>query len=455
MAEAVAVAPPMVGIAADDLEGARPTLRLPLRQLFQISLYWFGINSIMGGIGVVVQKEVPVLVPANLVGPALAFQSIVTMIMASLIQPTVGMISDYTISRWGRRKPYIAIGATLDVLFLYGIGSANVYVTLVVFLILVQFSSNFAQGPFQGYIPDLVPQSQVATASALVGVMQTFGFVFGTLVITFGVTSGQYLIPLVFLGVVELGTAIGTIVWVREGQRARNRAGRSWLQIARSAWAADILKERSFLNLVLSRLLFFAGLGMLLNFYVIFMQFTLHLTNAEQQLWINLTTGSVALLTMIATIPSARISDRIGRKPVLYAACGIGAIGMAIAAIAPTVEIFLLAAVAIGIASGTFLAVDWALMTDIIPKAASGRFMGISNIAVAAGGPLASLIGGAALFVLTTGLVVAPLGPRLAFGLAVGLFILAALFLRRVDARPRDIRLADEVAIAATAAATA
>ncbi len=425
MAEAVAGIPAMVGsgvdVGIDEAEGERPTLRLPMRQLFQISLYWFGINSIMGGIGVVVQDQVPGLVPATLLGPALAFQSIFTMIMASLIQPTVGMISDYTISRWGRRKPYIAIGATLDVLFLYGIGSANMYVTLVVFLILVQFSSNFAQGPFQGYIPDLVPQSQVATASALVGVMQTFGFVFGTLGITFGVTSGQYLIPLVFLGLVELGTAIGTIVWVREGQRARNRAGRSWLQIARSAWATDILKERSFLNLVVSRLLFFGGLGMLLNFYLIFMKFTLHLTKDEQALWINLTTGSVALLTMISTIPSARISDRIGRKPVLYAACAIGALGMGIAAIAPTVQVFLLAAVAIGIASGTFLAVDWALMTDIIPKAASGRFMGISNIAVAAGGPLASIIGGAALFVFTTGLVIGPLGPRVAFALAIGL----------------------------------
>jgi MFS family permease len=403
----------------------------------------------MGGLGVVVQKQVPALVPADLLGPALAFQSVVTMIMASLIQPTVGAISDYTISRWGRRKPYIAIGAVLDVVFLIGIGLSNAYVVLVVFLILVQFSSNFAQGPFQGYIPDLVPPKQVALASALVGVMQTLGFVLGTLVITFGVANDEYLIPLVFLGLVELGTAIGTIAWVREGRRARDRAGRSWRQIAASAWNTDVLAERSFLNLVISRLLFFAGLNMLLGFYLIFMQFTLLIPNDEQPLWINLTTGSVALLTMISTIPSARISDRIGRKPVLYAACTIGALGMLIAAVAPSVQVFVLGAVAIGIASGTFLAVDWALMTDIIPKAASGRYMGISNIAGAAGGPLASVIGGALLFVLTTGALVPPFGPRAAFAAAVALFLLAAFFLRRVDVRPHDSRLPEEVAIPA------
>jgi len=121
---------------------------------------------------------------------------------------------------------------------------------------------------------------------------------------------------------------------------------------------------------------------------------------------------------------------------------------MLVSALAPTVQVFVIGAVLIGIASGTFLAVDWALMTDIIPKAASGRYMGISNIAVAAGGPLASVIGGAALFALTAGAVVPPLGPRAAFAAAIVLFFLAAFFLRRVDARAREDRLADEVLLA-------
>ena len=66
--EAVAGAP-VIGAALGEEVGARPTERLPLRQLFQISLYWLGINSIMGGLGVVVQKQVPALVPADLLGP--------------------------------------------------------------------------------------------------------------------------------------------------------------------------------------------------------------------------------------------------------------------------------------------------------------------------------------------------------------------------------------------------
>jgi MFS family permease len=171
----------------------------------------------------------------------------------------------------------------------------------------------------------------------------------------------------------------------------------------------------------------------------------------QEGFWIPVTSGTVALLTLISTIPAARLSDRLGRKPVIYAACAIGAIGMAISAVAPSIGVFVLGVVGIGVASGTFLAVDWALMTDIIPKSASGRYMGISNIAVVAGGPFASLIGGGLIFVFG-GAVRSGDGPRAAFAAAILLFVLAAFFLRRVDARPRDERLADE---AATAAATA
>jgi len=447
--DGIATAPMVPGVPDDD-GGARPTLRLPLRQLFQLSVYWLGINTIMGGLGVVVQKRIPALVPAPWDGPAIALQSVVTMLMAAAIQPTIGMLSDYTVSRWGRRKPYIAVGATLDVVFLIGIGLSNTYITLVTFLVLVQFSSNFAQGPFQGYVPDLVPQKQVAFASALVGIMQTSGFVLGTIVITYGVTTDDYFLPLVFLGLIELATAVGTLLWVQEGRRARDRKGRSWRAIARSAWGTDILAEKSFLNLVLSRLMFLAGINMLLGFYILFMERSLLIGTEQQGFWIPVTSGTVALLTLIATIPSARLSDRVGRKPVIYAACAIGGLGMAITAVAPSIELFVVGVIAIGVASGTFLAVDWALMTDIIPKASSGRYMGISNIAVVAGGPFASVIGGSLLFFFG-GEVRSGDGPRAAFAAAIGLFALAAFFLRRVDATPHDGRLPDEVVLSAAA----
>jgi hypothetical protein len=87
--------------------------------------------------------------------------TIAGVITAVIVQATVGTISDYTVSRWGRRKPYIVVGGLLDVVFLWALANAETYVAVVVALVLLQFSSNFAQGPFQGYVPDLVPAQQV------------------------------------------------------------------------------------------------------------------------------------------------------------------------------------------------------------------------------------------------------------------------------------------------------
>ena len=50
---------------------------------------------------------------------------------------------------------------------------------IAAFVVLLQVSSNFAQGPFQGYVPDLVPAHQVGIASSLVGLFSVLGNVAG------------------------------------------------------------------------------------------------------------------------------------------------------------------------------------------------------------------------------------------------------------------------------------
>ena len=435
--DAVAGAP-ATPIEGEDV-GARPTALLPRRQLLQLSIYWLGINSIWGGVGVFTQERIPALVPAGQGGSYLALTGWLILPIVLAVQPTVGMISDYTISRWGRRKPYIAIGATLDVVFLIGLATSPTYLSVLAFLALLQFSSNFAQGPFQGYVPDLVPAEQVGLASALIGAMQTIGFVIGNGIVAYAAAIGDYTIPLIVLGLVELSTAIGTIVWVREGTAAKPRNGRSWVSIALSAWGLDILRERSFVFLVVSRLMFVAGINVLLGFYVLFVTRVFGFEGDEKALWITGIGAVVAVFTAIATIPSGIISNRVGRKPMIYLAAGVGSIGLAVAALAPSPAILLVGATLIGIGSGTFLAVDWALMTDIIPKASSGRFMGISNLAVGLAGPVAALVAGPIIDIVGGEAETAD-GPRAAFLFGVAFFIAAAAFLRPVDPRPRELR---------------
>ncbi|HMJ80372.1 MAG TPA: MFS transporter, partial [Candidatus Dormibacteraeota bacterium] len=130
--------------------------------LVQLSLYWLGLSLIFSALDTVVLPErFTGLVESGSVNLAVGVLSFCGAIVAVIVQPTIGSISDYTMTRWGRRKPYILIGSTLDIIFLAGLATSNTFLTITAFYMLLQFSSNFAQGPFQGYVPDLVPAQQV------------------------------------------------------------------------------------------------------------------------------------------------------------------------------------------------------------------------------------------------------------------------------------------------------
>ena len=435
----------------------RPVTRLPNRELVRISLYWLGLSSIFAGLSSIMagRLEFTDLVDKGEAGRALFFISISGVVIAIIVQPTIGSISDYTISRWGRRKPYIFIGSTLDVIFLIGIASSNTLLTIAAFVTLLQFSSNFAQGPFQGYIPDLVPAPQVGTASALVGLMQVLGAVSGFIIGGLATATHNYAVGLVALGVLEFVTMLLVVFRVREGPVAKSREGRPWRSIAAEAWGTDILREHSFLWLVGSRLAILTGGAVLTQLATFYLARAMGLGEKDAGLVLIPLVALVAVGTVTSVIPAAKISDRVGRKRVIWASCALGAVGLAIVAGAPILPVAFLGALLYGISAGTFLAVDWALMTDIIPKASSGRYMGLSNVATASAGVLALAVGGTIMDVIG-GPDLAGSGPRAALWMAVALFGIGALLLRPVDERRREDfpPVIDAVEPAAAAATT-
>jgi MFS family permease len=434
---------------------SRPTAVLPWGHLLRISFYWLGLTSIFAGVSVILQGRLQFtgLVEPGSEGASLFAVNVVGALVAVIVQPTVGAISDYTISRWGRRKPYIVIGTVLDLVFLIGLAQANTLLLIAVFVLLLQFSSNFAQGPFQGYVPDLVPGPQVGTASALVGLMPVLGNVAGFLVGAWAVATGEFGIGLVILGVLELGTMISVVLRVEDGLPPKPRGGRSWLAIGRSAWGTDILEQRSYVWLVGSRLFILIAGALLTNHVVFYLAQSHGLAQDETFVPQVALLAVVVLGNVIAVIPAARISDRIGRKPVIYASCLIGAIGVGIVGLAPTIPVAIVGAALFGVSAGTFLAVDWALMTDIIPKASSGRYMGISNLATGSAGTIAQMFGGAIAMDLVNGWLGYGAGPRATMLAAIACYAIGAWLLRPVDERRREFGDEEPRAIEAAAVA--
>lgn len=428
-----------VGEGHDD--SSRTAVRLPWRQLFVISVYWFGIQAIWGGYETFGQEQIKWMVGEESKGLAIGLIESIGAMIALVVQPTAGVISDYTATRWGRRKAYILVGSVMDVVFLSGLalvalpdpgkawdgaalaGAETVVLYLALYMCL-QFSSNMAQGPFQGYVPDLVPEPQVGAASAFIGVMRPAGLIGGGLVMAIlGIWLGLWGLALVVIGLIELSLALLTFLFVREGPTGKSREGRSWWSIATEAWGLDVLRERSFLMMTTVRFLFLMGTGIFFNVQLYYLEDSQGIIGEDRTLWVIF--GNVLGVTtaIVAALIAAPLSDRTGRKPVIWAAVAIAAAGIAVLWVAPTAQIAMAGVALMGFGSGAYLAVDWALMTETIPLASSGRYMGLANV----GNSLATPIG-----LLFAGLVIdwftragdAPTGPRA--GVALGILFLAA-----------------------------
>jgi MFS family permease len=447
-----------------DARGERIAVHLPWRQLFTISVYWFGIQAIWGGYETFGQEQVKWMVGEESKGLAIGLIESLGALVALVVQPTAGVISDYTSTRWGRRKAYIVVGASMDVVFLAGLalvalpspgdawdgqalGSAGLVALYLLFYLALQFSSNLAQGPFQGYVPDLVPEQQVGAASTLIGVMRPAGLIGGGLIMAvLGISLGLWGPALILIGLIELSLAILTFVSVREGPTGRPREGRSWRSIATEAWAMDVLRERSFLLMTCVRFLFLMGTGIFFNVQLYYLEDSLGIVGDDRAPWV-LAGNVIGVVAAIgAAVIAAPLSDRTGRKPIIWVAVGLAATGIAVIATADAVTIALAGVAIMGLGSGAYLAVDWALMTETIPLISSGRYMGLANVANSLATPFGLICAGLAIdFFTRTG--DPAFGPRAGVALGVAFLLGAALTLIGVHPR-RDPRQARPTALA-------
>ena len=430
-------------VAEDQASDGRPTTPLALGSLLQISIYWFALNAIWGGFELFQQERTGEMLGQQ-ARVAVGVMDVLAAPIALLTMPLMGSISDYVGTRWGRRKPFILVGSLLAAASLVDLALAPSFPLLMLFFLLLQLTSNIARGPFAGLVPDLVPEKQVGLASGLMGLMSVAGLVGGYLIIWTGYQLGpnsdqpNFTPPVLFLAAVVALTGIGTFLWTPNGPPPKPREGRSWVTIGFQTFGRDILRERSYVFLLGSRFFILMAAGFFMNLNVFFLADVFGMGPDDRDKWVLIGLVVTAVATGIGTLPGARLSDVVGRKPVIYASAVMGAVGMALLALAPVPEVVIVGIGIVGLASGAFLSVDWALMTDIIPKASAGRYMGLSNIVEATNGPAASAIGGFVMY--GVGLLLGPaVSARIAMFLGVIAFTLGALLLRSVQ-EPRRAR---------------
>jgi len=138
--------------------------------------------------------------------------------------------------------------------------------------------------------------------------------------------------------------------------------------------------------------MFLAAVGSIQGFAQYFLRDVLQLPNAATMTTVLL--AVVALFLMPSAIFGGKLADKLGKKKLVLYAGLIAFTGTLILLFSRNMPMVIVSGCVIGLGTGTFMASNWALGTDLVPKAQAGKYLGISNLAGAGAGIVGAGIGG-------------------------------------------------------------
>jgi MFS family permease len=419
-----------------------PRRRLSLRQMVLLSGLWFGISYLWNPLALFILpslvRDLTHPVPVHLgalttivdKNTYLALLEGLGTIFAVVWQPAIGAISDRSRFAVGRRRPFIAVGALGVVLCLSLMAAVPSFWLLFIVYSLLQLSSNTAQGPYQGMLPDQVRDDQRGEASGYYGFLQMIGLIAAAVIIGILVPERLRWLSILSIAAVFAITASMAIFGVRDVRTTR----RSTQTLGRSigtSFVLDVKRYPDFAWLMASRLLFLIALTGIQRFALYFLQYTFHLTADAAKRDTGYLLIIIVAVAASVSLTAGYLSERFGRKRFVAAACVIGAVGAVLMITAQSIAMVLAFGVILGIGLGIFLSVDWAFATDLIPKAEAGRYMGVSNIATASSGIIAGFLLGPIIDIFNKG-GTSTIGYRVLFGVSAAFFVIAFFTLRPV-----------------------
>jgi MFS family permease len=329
-----------------------------------------------------------------------------------VIQPLSGAISDRWVSRWGRRRPLMVLGALFDFVFLALLAWAGGLTWLVIGYIGLQFSSNIGQGPAQGLLPDRVPPEQLGVASSWKNVMDMTSLIIASLLagrLLDPVTRDPTAIVLVLMGTIAVSTAI-TVFGTQEEPTDSPRSARSSqpvladgpgrkpkenlraLSVLRGEiFRIDFRSNSAYWWLIAERGLFLLGIYGVQAFAQYYLQDVIRVADPPKQTGDLLAVLTLSLVALV--LLGGWLTDKFGPKRILYIASFLAATGMLLMLIPRDMAGLMAFGGVLGAGIGLFLTANWALANKLAPGDQAGKFLGLTNLATAGSGALARLEG--------------------------------------------------------------
>ena len=324
-------------------------------------------------------------------------------LVALVVNPLVGALSDYATFRMGRRRPFMIIGTVLNVivlvLFAFSPGwfssTALLFVFALLFLLL-QFTNNLANSPWSAIIADKVPQNQRGLTAGFNGLFTLLGLIVGSGVAGIIVNKNDSLpmyrneIVQIFLiiAVVQILFVAYTVLTVKETPLVRGKGTAFQIIPALKKFFFKPSRYPDLSWVLLARLLVMMGIWGVFYFLQYYFDDVLGGPGVKI-IFLNkpfegaLFTGTLFLpILLLFALPTSIFagwaSDHWGRKGLVYLSGAMMTIVCLIFIFFQNQYAALISGAFFGIGFGAYTSVDWALTTDVLPQTnEAGKFMGI------------------------------------------------------------------------------
>ena len=302
-------------------------------------------------------------------------------LLAMVGNPFFGKLSDRTSSRLGMRRPWMVIGLVGGSLGILVVALApNVPVVLVGWCI-AQLLFNALLAALAAVLPDQVPAAQRGLVSGFLGICVPIASVSGTFLVQ--LFTGNRLA--MFLAPCAIGGSFILLFAASLNDRRLAKADKpTWsLREFAGTFYVNPRKNPDFAWAFASRFMFVLAYAVLATYQVYYLLDKIGSAEADVPRQIFLGTLVQSVVVIVASLLGGKLSDRTGRRKIFVLTASIVyGLALFVLAIASSFNGFLVGMAIGGLGFGVYVAVDLALVVDVLPDSDNAaKDLGVLNIA--------------------------------------------------------------------------
>ncbi len=302
-------------------------------------------------------------------------------LLSIFANPFFGKLSDRTSSQLGMRRPWMVIGLVVGSLGILMVALApNIPVVLLGWCI-AQLSFNALLAAMVAVLPDQVPAAQRGLVAGVLGVCVPIASVSGTFVVKIftGNQLAMFLAPCAIGGFFILLFAA-----TLKDRRLASADKPIWsMREFASTFYVNPRKSPDFAWAFVSRFMFVLAYAFLVTYQAYYLLDKIGSAEADvpQQIFLGTLAQSVVLVA--ASLVGGRLSDRSGRRKIFVLTASIVyGLALFVIAIVSNFNGFLVGMAISGLGFGMYVAVDLALVVDVLPdRDNAAKDLGVFNIA--------------------------------------------------------------------------